>query len=219
MKKAKVLLTLACAVLLVAASVMGTLAYLTATAEVQNTFVVGQVKISLDEAPVDENGKATTGDRVSTNSYKLIPGHVYDKDPTVTVLEGSEESYVRLLVTVTFGKELTETQLATKLDGIFTGYSSNWVRNGDPQADTKTNNEGDKYTIVTYEYRYNTTVSALGADNKLPALFTGITVPSTWTNDDLANIGGFTVNIVGQAIQKDGFDTANAAWVAFANQK
>lgn len=226
MKKTKVLLTLACAVLLVAASVMGTMAYLTSTDKVENTFTVGNVAITLDEAkvnangqPIDKNEKVVeelaNAERVDSNSYKLLPGHTYTKDPTVTVLEGSEESYVRLLVTVTFGKELTNVQLATKLDDIFTGYSSNWVRNGAPKAETKTNEAGSKYTVVTYEYRYNTTVSALNGDNKLPALFTGVTVPGDWTNNDLANIGGFTINIVGQAIQKDGFATADAAWTAY----
>lgn len=226
MKKSKVLLALACAVLLVGASIMGTLAYLTSTDTVTNTFTVGNVSIKLDEAKVNDDGKPVgkdgkevtdlaTAERVDQNSYKLMPGHSYTKDPTVTVEEGSESSYVRLLVTVTFGKELTETQLATKLDGIFTGYNPNWVRNGDPKPETKTNDDGSKYTVVSYEYRYNTTVAGKEGGNKLPALFTGISVPGTWTNDDLKNIGGFTINVEAQAIQADGFSTAELAWASF----
>ena len=46
----KPLLTLCCALLLVAAGVFGTLAYLTGTDTVNNTFTVGNVKITLDEA-------------------------------------------------------------------------------------------------------------------------------------------------------------------------
>ncbi|MBQ9988977.1 MAG: hypothetical protein IJP30_04495 [Clostridia bacterium] len=42
-----------CAVLLVAASVLGTMAYLTSTDDVRNTFAVGSITITLDEAPVD----------------------------------------------------------------------------------------------------------------------------------------------------------------------
>lgn len=238
MKKSKVILALVCAVLLVCASVLGTLAYLTSTDEVTNTFTVGQVKITLDEAKVDGNGKALTGDdaeRVDNNSYKLMPGHSYTKDPTVTVLKGSEESYVRLLVTVTFGGKLTDEQLATKLDGIFTGYSSDWQRNGAPKNETKTTGEGDaqkEYTVLTYEYRYKSTVAGKvdgeDADNKLPALFKGITVPGTWTNDELTAIGGFEIKVVAQAIQADGFEDtkdeatgtvtesgADKAWKAF----
>lgn len=217
MKKFKALLVVACALLLVAASVFGTMAYLTSTDTVTNTFTVGKVNITLDEAKVGTDGKALTGSdaaRVQNNSYKLMPGHEYDKDPVVTVKAGSEESYVRQIVTVTFGKVLTKKQLATKLDGIFTGYSQKWVRNGAPVV--KTEGEGDNaHTVITYEYRYNTTVSAPESDKKLEALFTNIKVPETWTNEDLAAFGNININIVAHAIQADGFESADKAWEAF----
>lgn len=216
MKKFKALLVVACALLLVAASVFGTMAYLTSTDEVKNTFTVGKVKITLDEAKVGTDGKALTGSdaaRVQTNSYKLMPGHTYTKDPTVTVEAGSEASYVRQMVTVTFDKVLTDAQLATQLDGIFTGYDANWVRN-DKKVETKTK-DGAKYTVITYEYRYKDKVAATTTDSKLPALFTGIKVPETWTNDDLAALGNIEINIVAHAIQADGFDNADDAWAKF----
>lgn len=101
MKKTKVLLTLACAILLVAASVMGTLAYLTATDTVENSFTVGDnVAITLDEAKTDELGVADeNAARVQGNTYKLLPGHTYTKDPTVHVT--GEDCYV--FVTVSNG--------------------------------------------------------------------------------------------------------------------
>ena len=216
MKKFKALLVVACALLLVAASVFGNMAYLTSTDTVTNTFTVGKVKITLDEAKVGTDGKALTGSdaaRVQTNSYKLMPGHTYTKDPTVTVEAGSEASYVRQMVTVTFDKVLTDAQLATQLDGIFTGYDANWVRN-DKKVETKTK-DGAKYTVITYEYRYKDKVAATTTDSKLPALFTGIKVPETWTNDDLAALGNIEINIVAHAIQADGFDNADDAWAAF----
>ena len=56
MKKAKKALALVlCAVLLVAGSVMGTMAYLTSKDEVVNTFTVGKVGITLDEEDVDDD--------------------------------------------------------------------------------------------------------------------------------------------------------------------
>lgn len=97
--KRKALLLSLCAVLLVVASVMGTMAYLTSTDTVNNTFTVGKVKITLDEAEVNVNGEKISEKRVQDNEYKLMPGHTYIKDPTVTVKEGSEDSYVRLKVT------------------------------------------------------------------------------------------------------------------------
>ena len=92
--KSKALLLSLCAVLLVVASVMGTMAYLTSRDTVTNTFTVGKVNLTLDEAPVDANGKATTGARVKENSYNLLPGQEYDKDPTVHVTANSEDSWI-----------------------------------------------------------------------------------------------------------------------------
>ena len=92
--KRKALLLSLCAVLLVVASVMGTMAYLTSRDTVTNTFTVGKVNLTLDEAPVDANGKATTGARVKENSYNLLPGQEYDKDPTVHVTANSEDSWI-----------------------------------------------------------------------------------------------------------------------------
>ena len=224
MKARKILVSLAALALVAAISIGGTLAYLTSAQSVKNTFTVGNVSITLDEAKVNEDGKAVNksgdvvdnlaaADRVKANDYHLLPGHSYVKDPTVTVLAGSEESYVRMLVTVTFGKTLTDDQLATKLDGIFTGYNAAWVR-ADKQAETV--GEGDAaHTVITYEYRYNTTVSAGAANNVLPALFTGITVPGDWNGDTLAAIGGFTIGIEAQAIQADGMEDAKDAWAKF----
>ena len=71
------------------------LAWLVSTPDaVVNTFTVGNIVITLDEAPVDANGKETTGNRVTSNTYKIIPGSEYDKDPTVHVAAESEACYV-----------------------------------------------------------------------------------------------------------------------------
>lgn len=96
-KKLRKLLTLvSCAVLLVCVTVVGTVAYLTSTTKtVTNTFTVGKgIDITLTEAPVGTNGKKTTGDRVTGNSYKLVPGYEYDKDPTVFVGSTSGDCYL-----------------------------------------------------------------------------------------------------------------------------
>ena len=91
----KTIAIVALVVLVAVASVLGTLAYLTSTDTVKNTFTVGKVNITLDEAEVDMNGVAATpAKRVKKNEYKLMPGHTYTKDPMVTVLAGSEPSYI-----------------------------------------------------------------------------------------------------------------------------
>ena len=213
----KALLLTLCAVLLVAASVLGTMAYLTSTDEVQNTFTVGQVKITLDEAKVNPDGTLvykedgqTPVDRVSTNSYKLLPGHTYNKDPMVTVLKGSEPSYVKMTVTFSKANELDAIFApdGAKLTSIFNGYdATNWIAKGntkDATADTR-----------TYEFWYKETVSAPDADVPLDALFDSITVPGEITNEQLATIEGMTITVNAYAIQADGFANAEAAWVAF----
>lgn len=125
----KALLALVCAVALVFGSVFATYAYLTSTTDtVTNTFTVGKVEITLDEAPVDVDGKKTTGDRVIANTYKLIPGKTYDKDPTVHVQPGSEKCYVfvevvngiQAFVVDTIENQIVTTNVWTKLeDGVY----------------------------------------------------------------------------------------------------
>lgn len=107
MKKAKkILLLVLCAALLVGATITGTVAYLTSKAQVTNTFTVGNVTITMDEAKVNEYGVAETGAaRVTANTYKLVPGHTYTKDPTIHVAADSENCY--LFVQITKGTNFT----------------------------------------------------------------------------------------------------------------
>ena len=87
------------------------------------------------------------------------------------------------------------------------GYNkTDWLRNA-YTTDTKAGK-----TVITYEYRYKETVSAADDDVKLPALFTGIKIPDEWTNEKLDELGGIKIEIVAQAVQADGFGTADDAW-------
>lgn len=199
------------AVLLVTATIFGTMAYLTSTDEVVNTFTVGSVAIKLDEAKANTDGSLVQGaDRVQANSYKLLPGHTYAKDPMVTVLSGSEESYVRMTVTVSKAAELDAIFAPTGANmlEIFNGYdNTNWLNKGnvkDVAANTR-----------TYEFWYKETVSAADGDVALDALFDSITVPGEITNEQLATINDMTITVNAYAIQADGFETAEAAWAAF----
>ena len=211
MKKFKALLVVACALLLVAASVFGTMAYLTSTDTVTNTFTVGKVDIKLDEAKANPDGSLVEGAaRVKTNSYKLLPGHTYNKDPMVTVLNGSEASYIKMTVTFSKASALDAIFAPTgvELTSIFNGYdAANWIYKGntkDATADTR-----------TYEFWYKETVGAPNADVALDALFDSITVPGKITKEQLATIEGMTITVNAYAIQADGFANANDAWAAF----
>ena len=209
-KTRKILLMAACAVLLVCISVGATVAYLTSTDQVVNTFTVGKVAIKLDEAKVDEDGKAVIPvERVKANSYKLMPGHEYTKDPTVTVLKGSELAYIKMTVTFSKANELDAIFApgGATLTDIFNGYdSTNWIAKGntkDATANTR-----------TYEFWYKEAVGAPDADVPLDALFDSITVPGTITNAQLDTIADMTITVNAYAIQKDGFASPDAAFGA-----
>ena len=93
--KKKILLVGLLVVLVAAVSVGLTVAFLTSQSAVTNTFTVGDVAITLDEAKVDENGVKIEGaNRVTENRYKLIPGHSYTKDPQIHVGASSEDCYL-----------------------------------------------------------------------------------------------------------------------------
>lgn len=209
--RSKALLLTLCAVLLVAATIFGTMAYLTSTDTVTNTFTVGKVNIKLDEAKANSDGTLVEGaERVKANSYKLLPGHTYNKDPMVTVLSGSESSYVKMTVTFSKANELDAIFApdGANLTSIFSGYdAANWIAKGntkDATANTR-----------TYEFWYKDAVAAPTADVALDALFDSITVPGTITGAQLATIGGMTITVNAYAIQADGFADADAAWAAF----
>lgn len=209
--RSKALLLTLCAVLLVAATIFGTMAYLTSQDTVTNTFTVGKVNIKLDEAKANPDGTLVEGaERVKANSYKLLPGHTYNKDPMVTVLSGSESSYVKMTVTFSKANELDAIFApdGANLTSIFNGYdAANWIAKG--------NTKGATANTRTYEFWYKEAVAAPTADVALDALFDSITVPGEITNEQLATIEGMTITVNAYAIQADGFADAAAAWEAF----
>ena len=227
-KTSKALLLSLCAVLLVAASVLGTMAYLTSADEVTNTFTVGKVAITLDEAKTDINGVAVKpAERVDANTYKLLPGHTYTKDPTVYVDAKSEDAYVRMLVTVNKHSEL-KTALPEYVAGnVF--MLQNLVSDWDQEVWYCNGVTENADNTATYEFRYVvgtpdkledgkglSSVPVVSGTGDLPALFTSITLPGSVTNAQLDTLEGLSIDVVAQAIQADGFANADAAWAAFA---
>ena len=211
--RTKALLLVMSALLLVVSTVFATMAFLTSKDEVKNTFTVGKVAITLDETDVDIYGEEAGTERVKANEYKLLPGHTYIKDPTVHVKANSEDSYIRMLVTITDYEDVLTVFGADFLPQYFVGGWDNaiWVSTQEVKVDNNT---------ATYEFRYYKTVDTLnGQDLDLEPLFTTITVPGTVKNDALALLEEMDINVVAQAIQADGFGgDANAAWAAFDAQ-
>lgn len=219
MKSAKKFIIIALAlVLVITATVAGTLAWLTSKDEVVNTFTVGKVKITLDEAEVDEYGNPIrAANRVKENTYRLIPGQTYVKDPTVTVKAGSEESYIRMLVTI----NKYSTLKAVFGDNFLPQNYVNGTWDDTVWVYEKTTENADD--TITYEFRYHTTVSTanLTDDVVLPALFTEFALPGTVTGEDLEALNAgdaLEISVVAHAIQKLGFENEDDAWTAFEQQ-
>lgn len=232
--KNKALLLTLCAVALAVSSALGTMAYLTDRDAVTNTFTIGNVGLTLDEADVKTDGSYETDheSRVQKNEYRLIPGHTYIKDPTVTVDAGSADAYVRMLVKVEgmdqlkraipndgttaryYGADENKTFLLQELcvdeNGGYTWDGNTWkFHNYAESEDGKTG---------TYEFRYKEVVSKSANDTVLPDLFTRITVPGEIDNERLGYLKDVKIVVNAHAIQADGFETADAAWEAFDNQ-
>ena len=197
--KRKALLLTFCAVLLVVASVLGTIAYLTANDKVTNTFTVGQVAIKLDEAKVNPDGTRVEGaDRVKENRYKLLPGHEYTKDPTVHVNAVSENSWIFV-----------------KVENGIAAYEANTTKDYKRIANQITENGWTALDGVANVYYKSYAQNATGVDL---VVFENFKVSDTAnTVDGWANIIEKSTKVIvnAYAIQADGFDTAKEAWAAF----
>ncbi|MDD6095834.1 MAG: SipW-dependent-type signal peptide-containing protein [Clostridia bacterium] len=185
--KAKVLVTALCAVLLVAVSVFGTIAYLTGKDTVTNTFTVGSVNITLDEAEVNPDGTVKSNSRVKANTYHLLPGHSYVKDPTVHVGANSEDCWIFVKLDNGLKSIVADTSIEAQMTG-----------NGWTLIDS-TNNV----------YAYRETVSA--GDNI--TVFESFTLKG---DAEVSGYANAKIEVIAYAVQADGFSTAEAAWQSAA---
>ena len=219
--------------LLAVAVIGGSLAYFTdETDTAVNTFTVGKVKIDLDEAKVNEDGEPVKGeevvddpadaDRVIENTYDLMPGLTYTKDPTVTVEKGSRDCYVRAFVTLTNADKFMEVYRA---HGMTIDKALEFFGDYDPTVWEPQNLNASAIdgTTITVEFRYVKDGGIVARndaeDTVLEPIITSVTLPEWVTNDDAAKFpDGFQVNVVAQAIQAAGFEDADAAWTAFEGE-
>ena len=195
MKNAKkILALLMCAVLLVGASIAGTVAYLTSQDTVTNTFTVGKVEITLDEAKVDEDGQATTDPRVKENEYHLLPGLSYDKDPIIHVAADSEDCY--LFVRIDNGIAAIEDSANTVAAQM---AANGWIKAGDYE---------DTYVYVGTEEGASTPL-AVEAGANIP-VFATIKIEKTIDNDILAAYADEEITVYAYALQADGIASGDA---------
>lgn len=199
----KTLTVLLALVLVIAMSVAGTMAYLTSTDSVTNTFSVGKVAITLDEADVDDS--TPDKDRDQANSYTLIPGHVYTKDPTVHVDPASEDSWVFVKVENGIANyEAKASDTDPKYTPITAQIAANdWTALGEAYPGvyykSYTKGQNDKDLEVFANFKISGTANTVAGWSSIAAV----------TND---------IKVTAYAIQKDGFESNVAlAWTTVSN--
>lgn len=166
-----------------------TLAWLTSTPDpVTNTFTAGDVAIILNEAPTNEYGEIVDGDRRTANTYKLVPGREYEKDPTVFVQANSEECYVFV-----------------KIDNQLVGVI-------DESTDIDTQILANGWSALEgYANIYYKLVPSASTETEL-VVFDGFKVDEEADNDVIKNNDGNTIIVTAYAVQEYGFANAKAAW-------
>lgn len=214
----KILALALSAVLLVVTTVLVTVAYLTSSAMVTNTFTVGNVGILMYETPVNENGipsetiPAGEMKTASSNKYKLLPNTTYTKDPTIYITSGSAESYLFIKVR----NDIASIEVAAD-DSEHSTIAEQLAANG-------------WKALPGYTTAHNSTIYIYtdGADNvkivgnnnvrqDIP-VFETFSIKSDATSEQLALHTSSEVKVVAYAIQTAGFeeetDPVAAAWAA-----
>lgn len=199
----KKLATVLAIVLVVALSVAGTYAYLTAqTDNVTNTFAVAgliddDADFTLVESKANQqaDGKyvLNPADKVQANEYVVVPGVDMPKDPTVKfTLQNGIGAYVYLAVKNDLGAGLTATIDETWGDSIGT-----------------ITKDGATWTLYAKE------IAADAARTyELPALQDNVVLSAATVAADAVNPYGGEIVFNAYLCQSAGFDSAMDAWTA-----
>lgn len=192
-------------VLVLALLTMGmTLAYFTDEKEAQNVFVFGDISIDLEEPgwkPGEDGGED------DTVMEDIFPGMDFTKDPYI-VNTGDADAYVRMGVEINPAvlQDLTGGTDEAALAKILKGLSgAGWTFD---RMDTT----ADGTIVFWYNY------GVLGAKAQTSALFTAVHIPEDYKSDNVETIMGegriFGINVIAQAIQTVGFNSAEEAYAA-----
>lgn len=171
MNKKKLLTMVLALVLIGAVGVGATLAYFTDNDSATNVVTMGHVNIELTEEEWTYGEEGITG---------ITPGQEIPKDPTITLVDGSLDAYVRIKLEVTGfeGLNNAETYKEDVLKDLVLGEG--WTK------------VGDYYYYAEKLTKNNASTTAL---------FETVTIPVEWTND-VAN-ATFNILVSAEAIQAD----------------
>ena len=231
--KKKILAITLCIAMLAIMLVSGTLAYFTDEKEQTNTFTAGSLRITLDEVKVNTTPNADgnltaddSGERTSEEqAYKLFPGMIVDKDPTITLVAGSENAYLASIITVTFDEDADlavlrknnlldandELNLDAILDGDYVGtpqlttehpLSKNGLTvygNAAYSVYQKADSANRTFTFYMFFVGEKTAGTAI-------TLFDTMIIPAGWNNDDMAAVNGMKIHVAAYGAQAVGFE-------------
>ena len=176
--KKKLLVVIMAMCLLAAFVIGGTLAWLTSTpASITNTFTFGKVEITLTES---------TG-----TSYTLVPGDDIEKDPVVTVKEGSEACWVFVKVVETD----TANVISFELD-------DSWTQLVDDET----------HPVANVYYKSQAKIADNGDATEDDVIIPVIKNNTVAVSDSATGVENAEIEITAYAIQSTGLASAYAAW-------
>lgn len=215
------------AIVLVVATVLATIAYLTASSAVSNVFTVGNVAITMFEHKVTPEGELVTpSTEVDANSYHLVPAQSYVKDPTIRILsklQNGQETADSMYLFVKSSNQIRTIEAANAIEGFVPGQGQYTSMRKQMEANgwVEFVQSGDGIEIV---WVYGTRA----ADGTITPIAVDITDTNCGKAGEFRLCEGFTVaagadvslytaakvNFTGFAIQDAGLDTAKDAWEA-----
>ena len=185
MNKKKLLTLIGCLALVGLIGVGATLAYMTDNDSALNTITMGHVDIDLKEpnyAPGPDGGEITN----------IKPGANIPKDPTITVAQGSEDTYIRA-------------KLEVSAEGLDAAHIEELIRNID--IDTT------QWKLSGGYYYYIGTIASQKAgvlkEGQSVKLFENVKIPAAWGNEVADKT--IKINVVAEAIQADNFEPTTLA--------
>lgn len=197
-KKVFALALSVCVVVLSIAS--SSIAYFTDTAKYTNTFTSGKVDITLTvNGDVIETAKAY-------NDADVYPGQEIDKLTSINNKADSKSAYIGAIITVQAPENFLND---TSVKALFKGISDT-----DRTITVGKATAGGVDTFSIYVVYTN----AVAAGNSVQ-VFSDIVIPSAWNTTEMSKFTDVSFDVIGYAVQVDGFadaDTAlEAAFTAF----
>ena len=190
----KALIAVIALVLVCCCAIGGTVAWLIAKTEpVLNTFTYGDINITLTETDTgDGDGNPYT------NEYLMVPGNTITKDPLVTVVAGSEDSW--LFVEIEKSANFDTFMEYSVADGwtLLPGETNVYYR------ETSKSDDKQEFGVI--------------ADNTVSVRGEGVTKEMLNALDKDGANKYPTLTVTAYAVQKDNIPTAQEAWaIAEAN--